>query len=115
MAIKDDFTRISESDPIIQINDSENLPRENIEANSNTHADDEATSQDNSNGSVPQEEMRRLQRDILYMYKTPYEKYKERRQFPYNMIVQILKIIFVTIQVSAEIFWIKDTVKKKQN
>ena len=84
----------------------DNLPQENNAANSNTHSDVEAASEDNSDGSASQQEIEenRLRREIQYMYNTPYGKYKERGQFPYNMIVQILKILFVTIQVSAEIY-----------
>ena len=109
MASNEDLPGVEESDPIIQVDDLEQLPRSvNIETDSNTHSDDEAKTQDNFNEYAPHNEihqkMRKLQRDILYMYKTPYQKYKERGQKPYNMIAQIFKMIFVTIQASDERF-----------
>ncbi|XGW12377.1 hypothetical protein V3C99_013241 [Haemonchus contortus] len=40
----------------------------------------------------------RLRRHLQFFFMNPLEKWKVRRQFPYKLALQVLKIIFVTIQ-----------------
>ncbi|CAI4232041.1 unnamed protein product [Auanema sp. JU1783] len=40
----------------------------------------------------------RLRRHLQFFFMNPLEKWKVRRQFPYKMVLQVLKIIFVTVQ-----------------
>ncbi|KAK5971005.1 PKD channel domain containing protein, partial [Trichostrongylus colubriformis] len=40
----------------------------------------------------------RLRRHLQFFFMNPLEKWKVRRQFPYKLALQVLKIIFVTVQ-----------------
>lgn len=52
---------------------------------------------DRSNGE-------RLRRHLQFFFMDPIMKWKIRRQFPFKLILQICKIIFITIQVSINFF-----------
>lgn len=41
-----------------------------------------------------------LRDDLRYYFMSPCEKYKARRQLPWKLTVQIVKIIMITIQVT---------------
>ena len=68
-----------------------------------------------ANGSV-QKEMNvtyiedRLRRRLKYFFMDPCEKWKAKRKFPWKLVLQIGKIVLVTIQV---IFLILDTCSKQ--
>lgn len=40
-----------------------------------------------------------IREKLQWYFKNPYQKYKERNRKPYKLILQIVKIIFVTVQV----------------
>ncbi|KAK6735687.1 hypothetical protein RB195_018738 [Necator americanus] len=40
----------------------------------------------------------RLRRHLQFFFMDPLEKWKVRRQFPYKLALQVLKIVFVTFQ-----------------
>ena len=40
-----------------------------------------------------------VRKKLQWYFKSPYEKYKERKRKPFKLILQVCKIILVTIQV----------------
>ncbi|KAI1718490.1 polycystin cation channel domain-containing protein [Ditylenchus destructor] len=40
----------------------------------------------------------RLRRHLQFFFMNPLEKYRIRRQFPFKLVLQILKVVFITIQ-----------------
>ena len=76
--------------PSVQINsDSQELSQERLVSRSFTC----------SYGAPPQVE-NQMQRELKYFFMNPYEKYKARGRKPWKLCIQILKIFFVTTQVS---------------
>lgn len=45
---------------------------------------------------------RKMRNRLSFFFMNPIEKWKTRRRFPYKFVVQIIKIIFVTLQVKVE-------------
>jgi len=45
---------------------------------------------------------RKMRNRLSFFFMNPIEKWKTRRRFPYKFVVQIIKIILVTLQVSDE-------------
>ena len=45
---------------------------------------------------------KRLQRRLKYFFMNPCEKWKAKKKFPWKLILQIIKIIFVTFQVLSD-------------
>lgn len=60
------------------------------------------------NGHMPHEEdtpytphqVDKMRRSLKYHFMTPCEKFKAKRRKPWKLVVQILKIVLVTLQVS---------------
>jgi hypothetical protein len=46
---------------------------------------------------------RKMRNRLSFFFMNPIEKWKTRRRFPYKFVIQIIKIILVTLQVSDEI------------
>lgn len=42
----------------------------------------------------------KLRRHLQFFFMNPMQKFKVRRQFPFKLALQVLKVIFVTIQVA---------------
>jgi hypothetical protein len=42
----------------------------------------------------------KLRRHLQFFFMNPMQKFKVRRQFPFKLALQVLKVIFITIQVS---------------
>lgn len=55
-----------------------------------------------SGGSIDDDDgsEEKIREKLQWYFKNPYQKYKERKRKPYKLILQIVKIIFVTVQVS---------------
>lgn len=47
----------------------------------------------------------RLRRHLKFFFMDPMQKYKVRKQFPFKLALQILKVAFVTIQVRTPRKW----------
>lgn len=45
---------------------------------------------------------RKMRNRLTFFFMNPIEKWKTRRRFPYKFLVQIIKIILVTLQVMHE-------------
>jgi len=46
---------------------------------------------------------RKMRNRLSFFFMNPIEKWKTRRRFPYKFVIQIIKIILVTLQVMDEI------------
>lgn len=46
---------------------------------------------------------RKMRNRLSFFFMNPIEKWKTRRRFPYKFVIQIIKIILVTLQVMEEI------------
>ncbi len=43
----------------------------------------------------------RMRRRLKFQFMNPWEKWRAKKKFPYKMILQIIKVVLVTVQVSA--------------
>lgn len=50
--------------------------------------------------SSEEDERERLKEDLEFFFLDPIKKFKKRKQIPYKFILQILKMVFVFIEVS---------------
>jgi len=46
---------------------------------------------------------RKMRNRLSFFFMNPIEKWKTRRRFPYKFVIQIIKIILVTLQVMDEL------------
>ena len=79
--------------PSIQRKDSQQLSKGRQTADKATYQ-----GQEDVNKTALQEE-KHLQRELQYMYMNHCEKYKARKQIPWNLTAQIFSIILITTQV----------------
>ena len=55
-----------------------------------------------TNNSVDDEEDR-IRKKLQWFFKNPYEKYTEKGRKPWKLVLQVIKIILVTVQVSKQL------------